>query len=408
MKCLWITLADPEPAVTGQLIYSQGLIHAAQIAGADLCVLGLSRPERREPPKNGPHVAWRLVAESPRSRLRRLLTPLPRVAQRGDSWPMHQALRLLLAERDWDAVVLDSICAGWALPAVLRHRSRRPFPSKLVYLAHNHETLAAAHIAGESRGPRRLVRQLDALRVARLERRLVAEADLVTSNTPEDARAFAAKSATAPVAFLPPGYGGPRVASRSIDASLPRRAIIVGSFDWPPKRISLERFLDVATPLFAEADIGLQVVGEVEQTYLDILRRRYSSVDFVGRVEDARPYMARARIGVVPDLIGGFKLKGLDYVFNRVPILAMRAALSGMPLHNDRSIGLFDSHQTLAQGVVDLIDDIDALNRRQIAAFAACAPRFDWASIGRHLLRHIRRARRRGAPPPLTASAVAP
>jgi glycosyltransferase involved in cell wall biosynthesis len=408
MNCLWITLADPEPAVTGQLIYSQGLIYSAHVAGADLCVLGLSRPERKEQPANRPGLAWRLVAERPRSRVRRLLTPVPRVAQRGDSWPMQHELRTVLAERDWDAVVLDSICAGWALPAVLRHRAGRPFPPKLVYLAHNHEALVAMHIAGESRGLRRLVRQLDALRVARLERRLVAEADLVTSNTPEDARAFSAKSATVPVAFLPPGYGGPRVAFRSIDDSLPRRAIIVGSFDWPPKRISLERFLDVATPLFARSSIGLQVVGEVERAYLDILRRRYSSVDFVGRVEDARPYMARARIGVVPDLIGGFKLKGLDYVFNRVPIMAMRVALPGMPLYDGRSIGLFDSHQALAQGVVALIDDIDALNRRQIAAFAACAPRFDWGSIGRHLLRHIRRAGRRGAVPPLTASAVAP
>ena len=47
----------------------------------------------------------------------------------------------------------------------------------------------------------------------------------------------------------------------------------------------------------------------------------------------------------MPDLLGGFKLKGLDYVFNRVPILAMRVALPGMPLEDGRSIGLFDSHR---------------------------------------------------------------
>ena len=34
--------------------------------------------------------------------------------------------------------------------------------------------------------------------------------------------------------------------------------------------------------------------------------------------------MEHARVALVPDELGGFKLKGLDYVFNRLPILAMR------------------------------------------------------------------------------------
>ena len=88
----------------------------------------------------------------------------------------------------------------------------------------------------------------------------------------------------------------------------------------------------------------------------------------------------------MPDLLGGFKLKGLDYVFNRVPVLAMRVALPGMPLEDGRSIGLFDTHQELAEGVVALIDDFESLNRRHEAAFEACAARFDWQRIGRRLL----------------------
>ncbi len=404
MNVLWITLADPEPATNGQLIYSQGLIEAAVGAGLDLCVVGLSRHEKSEAPADQRGLTWRLVPERPRARWRCLLSVLPRSAQRGSSWPMRQTLRSALAGRapnggPWDAVVFDSICAGWALAEVLRHRSASRFPPKLVHVAHNCEALVARHIVGESRGLRRLVKTIDAFKVERLERRLVAEADLVTSNTPDDSRAFAAlvaaTPAATPVAFLPPGYGGPRVAERTIDDRVPRRAVIVGSFDWPPKRISLERFLGAAVPAFAAAGIELQVVGEVEASYLADVRARYPSVDFVGRVADARPYMAAARIGVVPDLLGGFKLKGLDYVFNRLPIMAMRIALPGMPLQDGRSIGLFDSHEALAEGVVALIDDLDALNSRQRAAFAACAARFDWATIGRHLMRHIRRAGRR-------------
>ena len=94
----------------------------------------------------------------------------------------------------------------------------------------------------------------------------------------------------------------------------------------------------------------------------------------------------------MPDLLGGFKLKGLDYVFHRLPILAMRIALPGMPLEDGWSIGLFDSHRALAEGVVALIDDYATLNARQERAYAACADRFDWSRIGRELIDQIRAA----------------
>ena len=131
----------------------------------------------------------------------------------------------------------------------------------------------------------------------------------------------------------------------------------------------------------ASAGIELQIVGEVEAGYVADLRRRFPSVDFVGRVADVRPYMQGARVALVPDLLGGFKLKGLDYVFNRLPILSMRIALPGMPLEEERSVGLFDSHSALAEGVVALIDDFPSLNARQELAYAACADRFDWDRI---------------------------
>jgi glycosyltransferase involved in cell wall biosynthesis len=391
MDCLWLTLADPDPAINGQLIYSRGLIESVHRAGANLCIIGLSRPQESAPRRNESGLAWRLTALRKTSRRERLLSGKPEIAMRGHSQEAVDVLTRSLVERDWDAVVFDSLCAGWALDAVVQHRARSARPPKLVYLAHNHEVTVARRIAGASRGIRRLVRELDAFKVARLERRLVTQSDLVTSNTPEDCRSFAAGADGTPVAFLPPGYGGERVAARTIGPDVPRRVVVIGSFDWPPKRIAIESFLAAAAPVLAATAIELQIVGAVEPDYLADLRRRHPSVTFVGPVEDVRPYMAAARIALVPDLLGGFKLKGLDYVFNRIPILAMRLALPGMPLVHGRSIGLFDSHQALAEGVVGLIDDFATLNRRQVAAFDACAARFDWQRIGQHLLAHIER-----------------
>jgi glycosyltransferase involved in cell wall biosynthesis len=390
MNCLWITLADPEPATNGQLIYSEGLIRAAREAGAALTVIGLARTEKPNLPADRPGLAWRLAGETHRPAWRRVLRAMPAAAQRGLSPVMDRMLAAALAERVWDAIVFDSICAAWALPAVLRYQAKRNPSARLVYLSHNHETTVARRIASVARGARRLYRAWDALRLVRLERRLMARCDLVTSNTPDDTRTFTAEAAPTPVILLPPGYGGHRVAARTIDAAMPRRAIIAGSFDWPPKRISLERFLAGAVPILTAARIELQLVGETEPAYLVSLRQRFPAVRFEGRVDDVRPYLAGARLALVPDELGGFKLKGLDYVFNRLPVLAMRAALPGMPLEDGVSVGLFDSHRDLAEGVVALIDDFATLNRRQREAYDACAMRFDWPRIGRHLVDTIR------------------
>jgi glycosyltransferase involved in cell wall biosynthesis len=361
-------------------------------AGAALSVIGLARVEAPERASFEHGIAWRLAADRPGSKWRGLLSSKPIIAARSGTRDSKRALTDCLAAQEWAVVVFDSICAGWAFDRVLRYRDESPRPPKIVYLAHNHEVTVARRVAAAARGAMRVVKEIEALKVVHLERRLVAEADLVTSNTPEDCRKFAAAAGAKAITFLPPGYSGPRVAARTICAAVPRRAVVIGSFDWPPKRISLEAFLAAAAPVLARAGVELQIVGAAEADYLASLRARFPTVAFIGPVADVGPHMAAARIALVPDLLGGFKLKGLDYVFNRLPVLAMRAALPGMPLKDGCSIVLFDSHQAMAEGIVARIDDFAHLNALQEAAFVACADRFDWAIIGRRLISRIQQA----------------
>jgi polysaccharide biosynthesis protein PslH len=383
MDCLWLTLAYVDPPTNGQLIYSKGLMDSVARAGVRLTSWGM-RPSRNPP------ADFHEVPMQARQRWRRALSAAPVVGAYGCSVAASRAIGLSLASRNFDAVVFDSISAGWALSLIEHHRQTAPPPPRLVYLAHNHEITVARRIAQAASGPMRLVRALEALKVRHLERRLIAAADLLTSNTPEDCRAFAAEPLAPPIACLPPGYDGPRVRTRSIDAHTPRRAVVVGSFDWPPKRTSLESFLDAAALMLVREGIGLQVVGAAEESYLAGLRRRFPTVEFTGPVEDVRPYMAQARLALVPDQLGGFKLKGLDYVFARLPILAIRIALPGMPLQDGVSFGLFDSHTAMARGIVALIDDFATLNARHERAYAACDREFDWDRIGRTLVQHMR------------------
>lgn len=389
MRCLWLTLSDPDPRHNGQFIYSGGLIDAMIANGAELHVLGLTRPESPvRPAGSDGDVHWWLAAHRPRSNLASLITPLPHVADRSRTPALERLLEQRLDQEVWDAVVFDGISAGWALATVLRHipgRAKRP---RLVYVSHNHEASLRREIA-ISHGDflKRQVLQYDAMKAARLEDALVDAVDLVTAITPDDAERYLARRPDRRVEVLTPGYGGRHAGERRITAALPRRAIIVGSFDWIAKRMNLEQFVAVADPLFAAQGAELQVVGSAEAAFLDRMRRKSVATRFTGPVDGVPAFMQDARIALVAERHGGgFKLKVLDYIFNRMPILALAGSVAGVPLHHDDSILLYADYEKLARGVLQVIDDCDRLNGLQDRAYSVCRDRFDWSSRGRSLL----------------------
>ena len=213
--------------------------------------------------------------------------------------------------------------------------------------------------------------RFDALKVSRLERELVDAVDFVTAITQEDLKLYQRRRCDKPMGVLTPGYCGRRLDERSISGALPRRAVIVGSFDWIAKRMNLAEFVDIADPLFADAGAELQAVGSADEAFLEQLRQRTLATRFTGTVPDIEPYLDDARIAIVPERNGGgFKLKVLEYVFNRVPVFALTGSFAGVPLVHNDSVMLYPDHAALAHGVLEAIDDVDLLNRLQERAFA--------------------------------------
>ena len=390
VHCLWLTWTDPQPEHDGQRIYSGRLIDALANAGAAVDVLCyVSEGSRRRHGTVEGRVSWWPAPRASRPGWASLFSPLPNLAYRADSAPMRQALRRAATERAWDAVVLDGLWAGWALPLLANLRGPGGHPPHVAYVAHNHEESTRTRVAADYRGNplMKTALRLDSVKVRRLERRMVDRADLVTAITPDDAERFIEPRPDKRVIVLPPGYAGQRIPRRLITADHPRRAIVVGSFDWLAKRMNLERFLAVADPLFAASGTELHIVGNGDPAFIDHLRRRHTATRFVGAVPTIEPHLAEARIAVVPELTGGgFKLKVLDYVFNRLPIAAITGSVTGVPLRAPESLLDFPSLEALARGVVAAIDDLPLLNSIQDRAYAACADQFEWRKRGERLL----------------------
>ena len=395
MRCLWLTLADPEPPLNGQYVYSSGLINSVAAAGIDVEVLGLRRPDsaHRYGMRND-HIVWWLPDRSMnvrRARWGRLASGLPHTAYRCGTADMRRELGALLARGNWDGIVFDGISVGWALSVVRKHYAGHANPPRMIYVSHNHEETLHARLAeNQTSFLKRHVERLDALKVSRLERALLRSVDFVSTITLEDQLLYRSLGCDKPMEVVTPGYRGRRVSERRISDETPRRAVIVGSYDWIAKRMNLAEFFAIADPMFADRSAELQVVGSADESFLAPLRRSAKATSFTGTVSSVNPYLDNARIAIVPERHGGgFKLKILECVFNRLPVFALADSVAGVPLVHGESIMLYADHGALALGVLEAIDDFALLNRLQERAYAACHKHFDWESRGRQLLQAI-------------------
>jgi glycosyltransferase involved in cell wall biosynthesis len=319
--------------------------------------------------------------------IRSLFSRLPNVATQYNNAAFRHALKVQMA-RDWDAIVVDHLGMGWVWPAVEAYRRRKPAVVS-IFIAHQCEGEARRSMARNFRGNilRKIALTVDAAKADRLERKLLRESNLVSAITAEDLRHFGGLDK---IVLLPPGYAGPRVAYREINDKTPRRALILGSAIWLAKRMNLIEFTAAADQLFYERDIELWVVGNVPD---HLTRNQFLAIRFLGFAADLEPIFRTVRIGIVAERTGGgFKLKILDYIFNRVPIAAIKGSVAGLPIMPETDYLSFESMAELAQGVAAVIDDVERLNSLQQAAYEKCETGFDWSDRGRTLCNAIRQA----------------
>jgi len=216
----------------------------------------------------------------------------------------------------------------------------------------------------------------------------VRQSDLVSAITNEDLRCLGALDNTV---LVTPGYAGRRVEDREINNTTPRRALILGNAIWLAKQMNLIEFISAADELFHERQVELWVVGKVPNHFQ--AKNRFRATRFLGYVKDLGPIFHGVRIGIVAERTGGgFKLKTLDYIFNRVPIAAIRGGIAGLPLTPGLDYLSFESMRELAQGVAVALDDTGRLNSLQHAAYEKCKAAFDWSDRGRTLCNAIQEA----------------
>jgi glycosyltransferase involved in cell wall biosynthesis len=397
LRCLWLARAIPLPLSSGENIYTARLAQALVAAGASVTFMGLTTSAASSLPVAKAfesRIEWNIMPGWRTPIVLALASPLPFAAARFGTRDYAQHLEAVLRERDFDGVILDHYPMAWAISRIQGSKRNGARPC-IVYIAHNFEAKLAADMARNFRGNllRKAALYANAWKTANAARSLTGAADVIVTLTAEDARSLTPLSPSSTKVVLPPGYNGPRAPDRQIVRATPRRVAIVGGYWWTAKQMNLSAFLEAADPILRNADVGLDIVGEGPDSFRRAWEARCTATRFHGFVDDLGKFLAARRMGLVVDQTGGgFKLKTLDYIFNRVPIASIRGSMGGLPLTEGLDYLSFESMRELAQGVAAVIDDIERLNSMQQAAYEKCNAGFDWSNRGQTLYDGIQQA----------------
>jgi sugar transferase (PEP-CTERM/EpsH1 system associated) len=142
--------------------------------------------------------------------------------------------------------------------------------------------------------------------------------------------------------------------------SSPHSLVFTGSMDWLPNDDAIRYFTREIMPLIKQKvpDVTLTVVGRNPAPALVELGKSDPSLVITGRVEDVRPYMARAAAYIVPLRIGGgTRLKIFEAMAMEKAVISTTVGAEGLPLTDGVELLLADEPAAFADAVVRVLTD---------------------------------------------------
>ena len=391
MRILQLCPKVPWPPEDGGRVATRVLALSLLRAGAQVRTLSLNPGKHRVDPAALPDEARPLRLEAidvdtsvtAAGALRSFFTGTSYNVERFRSAAFERRLVEIVRDEPPDVVLLESLYMVPCVPA-LRAATRAPLVLRSLNVEHEiWEGLARGHAHAATR-----------LYLAHLARRLLAyeittlnDVDAIVPVTPEDARTYARLGATVPVHVAPVGIEMDGYPDRS-GSGEPGTLVFLGSLDWRPNLEAVRWFLRSAWPLVRAAVPGARflVAGSNPPEGLEASVEG-DGVRFLGRVPDAREFLASGAAMVVPLLSGGgIRVKILEAMALGVPVVSTRLGASGIDARDGADFLLADGFGQLAEACVGLLNDRERAIALGRAGRRRVREAFDADEVGRRLL----------------------
>jgi glycosyltransferase involved in cell wall biosynthesis len=153
--------------------------------------------------------------------------------------------------------------------------------------------------------------------------------------------------------------------------------------DFRPNVDAVLWFAEQVLPLIAAStpDVHLYVVGQRPHRRLRQLADN-PRVTITGRVDDPKPYIARAEVYVVPLRVGGgTRLKLLEAMSMGKAVVSTHLGAEGFPVSDGKELVLADDPAAFASAVVQLIDNPEWRSALGKEGRAFVKQKYDWQII---------------------------
>lgn len=420
MKILFLTPQLPNPPHKGTTIRNFNLIKQLS-RNHEIHLLSFIRSEEEMPWCEELRKYCRsveTVIAPPHSMARRLLafflTPLPDMAVRLPSKEFSERLEAILERENFDLVQVEGIemahfglaIKGYDLASTMVAAAgihsgvltgAGLSSSKLVFDDHNAEyVLQERAFETDRRYPSRWTKALYSFvqkrRLRRYEAAVCRAADHVIAVSQHDKQALQSMLPELAVTVVPNGVDSTFFTPLSPAdryAAPPSRIkhlaplVFTGTLDFRPNIDAVTWFCQEVLPLIKKEifHIHLYIVGKSPTREVKRLGED-AAVTVTGYVADVRPYVAQAKVYVVPIRMGaGTKLKVLEAMAMGVPVVSTTLGAEGINVTPDQEILVADDAAGFAAKVVALMNDLPLRTRMSQQGRALMETRYDWQVI---------------------------
>ncbi len=290
-------------------------------------------------------------------------------------------LKRELKENDFSVIQIEGLSMAVYLPLIRKHSK-----ASVVLRAHNIEfKIWQRHLGHENSYLRKWYLNLQARRLERFEKQIIAQVDATLFITKEDqriARSWGDRilSLVAPCGLNPEDY--PKQT-----AEIKFDLVHLASLDWLPNQQGALWFLEKVWPLVLEARPQTKMAFGGRNMTKEIIAKGSDQLWLYPEVKNAGDFIAQGKLAIIPLLAGsGMRIKLLEYLAWGKAVISTSIGAEGIHLKNEKEILLADEAEGFAAGVVYLLDNDEAREAMEKAAREYFEKHFNNQKLGREIL----------------------
>lgn len=289
----------------------------------------------------------------------------------------------LLHAGNYDVVQLESLFLAPYIPAIRKHSN-----ALVVMRAHNVEHEIWERV-GETTYllPKRFYLNYLAAKLKRFEIEQLNQYDLLVAITERDEHIFRKLGYRGDSITIPVGLNMEKYKIRPEFPDEVRSLAFIGSLDWMPNQDGLRWFLEEVWPKVYAHCSGLQFFIAGRNAPAWISQRRQEGVVFLGEVEDARQFLLRHPVVIVPLLSGsGIRVKIIESMALSRAVVSTTVGLEGIEAENGTEVVISDQSAEMACAICELVKSPEKVRRIGQSARLFIRENFDNKALAKKLL----------------------